>query len=269
MKTNKLDKNIKEKFSNRAIEPSISAWERLSTKLDEQPQQKKRGWFFYIGAAASILLLISIGFQMFSDDSVKIIPKNEVVTIPIDTNTIDKRIDKFINEIPVEKALVKVDGIEEKQVGVLKNTKHVVPTKEEPLKREVIRNRFVKEEKIIIAKVEENLNAIPTKEAFKIKEPFKQNSNSSIKINSDDLLYAVTHSSKEVKTYYAKCTINKEDVLKIIKKSLKKSNVKVDPNIILAEVELTIDEDDFQNNFMKSLKRKVSDFAIAVAGRND
>ena len=269
MKTNKLDKNIKEKLANRTIEPSTSAWECLSEKLDEQSQQKKRGWFFYIGAAASILLLISIGFQIFSDDSVEITPKNEVVTIPIDTKTIDTKIDKFINEIPVEKALVRVDEIEEKQIEILINNKHVIPTKEEPLKRKIIRKHFVKEDKIIIAKVEENLNVIPTKEAFKIKEPFKQNPSSSIKINSDDLLYAVTHSSKEVKAYYAKYNINREYVLKTIKKALKKSNVKVDPNIILAEVERTIDEDDFQNNFMKSLKRKVSDFAISIANRND
>ena len=46
MKTNKLDNNIREKFANRTLEPSVSAWERLSSQLDEQPQQKKRGWFF-------------------------------------------------------------------------------------------------------------------------------------------------------------------------------------------------------------------------------
>ncbi|WP_341221634.1 hypothetical protein [Polaribacter atrinae] len=62
MKTNKLDHSIKEKLQNRTINPSASAWERLSVQLDEQPKQKKKGWFFYVGAAASILLLISIGF---------------------------------------------------------------------------------------------------------------------------------------------------------------------------------------------------------------
>lgn len=56
MKTNNIDQNIKKKFDNRTLEPSSSAWERLSVQLDEQPKQKKIGWFFYIGAAASILL---------------------------------------------------------------------------------------------------------------------------------------------------------------------------------------------------------------------
>ncbi len=71
MQTNNLDNNIKEKLQNRTFQPSASAWERLSAQLDEQPKQKKRGWFFYIGAAASILLLITIGFQIFSKNESK------------------------------------------------------------------------------------------------------------------------------------------------------------------------------------------------------
>ena len=82
-------------------------------------------------------------------------------------------------------------------------------------------------------------------------------------------MYAVTHNKDDVKTYYAKYKINREDVLKTIRKALKKSNIKVDSHLILAEVERTINEDDFQNNFMKSLKRKVSDLAIVIASRND
>ena len=85
----------------------------------------------------------------------------------------------------------------------------------------------------------------------------------------DDLLYAVTHSPKEVKAYYAKYNVNRDDVLRTIKSELKKLNIKVNLNLILAEVERNIIEDDFQNNFMKSIKRKVSDFAIALASRND
>ena len=58
-------------------------------------------------------------------------------------------------------------------------------------------------------------------------------------------------------------------LLKMIKIELKKSNLKVDPKIILAEVETTIKNDIFQNNFLKSLKVKITDIATAVASRND
>lgn len=63
--------------------------------------------------------------------------------------------------------------------------------------------------------------------------------------------------------------MDRDALLNTIKLELKKSNLKVNPNSILAEVERTIDDDDFQNNFLKSLKSKVSDIASAIASRND
>jgi glycerol-3-phosphate dehydrogenase len=104
---------------------------------------------------------------------------------------------------------------------------------------------------------------------FSSKKITKQDQNSTIKVNADDLLYAVTHTPKEVKKYYAKYNIDREDVLKTIRNELKKSNIKVNPNTILAEVERTIDDEFFENTFMKSLKRRVSDIAVAIASRND
>jgi hypothetical protein len=275
MKTNKLENSIKEKFAKRTIEPSVSAWERLSAQLDEQPQKKKKGWFFYIGAAASILLLISIGFYLFSDGLEEITPNEEIVITPIDKKVIEKKIDTFINEIPVEEALVKVDKLEEKQIVKKKVNLVEGTTFYSKKKRSLITVSEVnKQEKLSIAQVDEkekNINSKPV-EKSKVelnKNTLQQNPNSRIKINSDDLLYAVTHSPKEVKTYYAKYNVNREDVLRTIKSELKKSNLKVNPNTILAEVERTIDDDYFENNFMKSLKKRVSDIATAIASRND
>ena len=274
MQTNNLDNNIKEKLQNRAFQPSASAWERLSAQLDEQPKQKKRGWFFYIGAAASILLLITIGFQIFSKNDDQIVPENIITNETIDIEKVDKRIDKFINEIPAEKAIVNTDEVEEKQ----KNKKTVISTKENsyPKQKQVIiaKNNEIKNNKTVITQVVENEIIIDKKTPNKTKldlnnNALQQNKNSRIKINSDDLLFAVTHSPQEVKTYYAKYNVNRGDVLKTIKSELKKSNLKVKPETILAEVESTIIEDDFQNNFMKTLKRRVSDIATAIASRND
>lgn len=262
MKTNKLDNSIKEKLQNRTLEPSASAWERLSVQLDEQPKQKKKGWFFYIGAAASILLLISVGF-LFSDKNEAIKPIEILVNNAIDTSAADKKTDKFINEISTENALVNVDEVEVKP-KIYKEAIAKKESKNHPKKKDF---KTIKETEIAIVHVDENSsenNKIEPK-----KEVIQQNPNSRIKINSKDLLYAVTHTSEEVKAYYAKYNLNRDDVLKTIKSELKKSNFKVNPETILAEVERTIDDDDFQNNFMKSLKQKVSDIATAIASRND
>ena len=294
MKTNKLDNSIKNKLKDRTFEPSASAWERLSAQLDEQPKDKKRGWFFYIGYAASILLLVSIGIQLFSNTDDEFPTKDEIVLEQIDKDLIDKNLEKLKNEIPVEKAIVKNDAVEEQQEGssiikknvsligvektkkpiFIKNQDKIIIAKTDFNKNINIITRkeesHKKETKTIIAKVKEKVpNVILKKEESLIKPKYKQDPKSAIKINSQDLLYAVTHSQKEVEAYYAKHNVSREDVLKTIKSELKKSNIKINPNTILAEVERTIGEEDFQNKFMKSLKRRVSDIATAIASRND
>lgn len=270
MKTNKLDTNIKEQFGNRTFKPSASAWERLSAQLDEQEQKKKKGWFFYIGYAASLVVLISVSFWLFSDNDKPVILENSIVKTPIDTLLIDKKINKFMNEIPVEEAIVNNQKVEE--VPKTNKNRNAIANK-------VIQSDFNKKLTLLktpsnykdeITNVDHKQNIIPTKKESKLKkESFKQDTNSSIKINSDDLLFAVTHNKEEVKTYYATYNINRDEVLKTIRNQLKESNLKVSPTTILAEVERNIDEDAFQNNFMKSLKKRVTDIASAIASRND
>ena len=276
MKSNKLDNSIKEKFANRTFTPSASAWERLSDKLDERPKKKRKGWFFYIGVAASLALLISVGVSYFGKTH-PIEPVDEIIVVnPIDTTSIQKNIDKVFKKSPIEEAIVNNNRIEEKQNKTLNKKKNVVNTKEKSLKRTINNNKSKQNTKTVIAQVEankteainENNKTLNSIDSIK-KKTLKQDPKSRIKINSDDLLYAVTHSPEEVKAYYAKYNVNRDDVLKTIKSELKKSNIKINPNTILAEVERSIDDDDFQNNFMKSLKKRVSDIASAIASRND
>ena len=279
MQTNNLDNNIKQKLQNRTFKPSASAWERLSEKLDEQPKQKKKGWFFYIGIAASILLLISIGIQLISINEKEIPLKNEVVIDLIDKKIIDKKIEEFKNDLSTEEAIVKTGKVEKKE----EKTNNVIAKKlNQPQKKSFKKNIPVKDDKIIVAQVDNNKTNIisdnnnnnnnnKNSENFNSikKKTLKQDPNSRIKISGDDLLYSVTHSKEEVKVYYAKYNVNRVEVLKSIKKELKKSNLKIDANTILAEVERGINEDDFQNNFMKSLKKRVRNIATVIASRNN
>ncbi|MDO6744558.1 hypothetical protein Q4553_08235 [Tenacibaculum soleae] len=82
------------------------------------------------------------------------------------------------------------------------------------------------------------------------------------------MLFAVTHSQEEVKEYYAKYKINRKDVLDTIRKELIKSNLTINPETILAEVEYDIKETDFEQNFMKKFKSKLSNVIVAIADRN-
>ncbi len=277
METNNIDKNIRIKFEKRTFKPSASAWERLSVQLDEQPKKKKKGWFFYISIAASIVLLLSISYTyIFKTNPEKPI-KEIIVENPLDTNSVNKKINQFIDEIPVEKAIVKNSRTKEKQKESLTKNNRIISVKQQHQKIKETQNSSLNNNKTVIAQVvhdKKTTTKLIKKEKFIIttsptNKLLKQDPNSRIKINSDDLLYAVTHSAQEVKKYYAKYNVNREDVIKTIKSELKKSNIKVNPNTILAEVERNIGEEDFQNNFMKSLKRKISDIATVIASRND
>ena len=267
MKKNKLDTNIKEKFEQRKIAPSANAWERLSLQLDLQPKQKKKGWFWFAGFAASILLLFSLGLYTFSSDSLENIPTKEIiVNQEIDTVQILNSIEEAFKIVPIEKPLVKSKKLEEKnnkdkEVIAITNT-NVIPTEEKFIKnKENIRTTKIAENNIVI---------IPTKEESQSNTVLKQYQNSRIKVDPKDLLYAIMNDSpKEVSTVSLKNTMSSADLLKVIKIELRKSNLKVDPKVILAEVERTINDDFFQNNFLKSLKRRITNVATAVASRNN
>ena len=62
MQKNNIDTHFADKLKDRKINPSTSAWERLSVQLDKEQQKKKRKRFLYLSYAASVAVLISIGF---------------------------------------------------------------------------------------------------------------------------------------------------------------------------------------------------------------
>ena len=279
METNKTDNNIKEKFAKREIVPSASAWERLSIQLDNQPKNKKRSWFLYIGYAATILILISVGVYTFSSNSLERMPLEDVlVKQEIDTAQILHKIDKVFKEVPIEKALVKSEIIKEKQIDtfILEKVSINQPIAridtDEILKKEAGTHVIIIESKenSSVVSIEENKAIItPTKETIINKTSTQPILKSRIKVNAEELLYAVTNKSKYPLTISFERNTNRAELLTTIKNELEKSNFKVDPKIILAEVERAIKDDFFQNNFLETIRRNITNLATTVANRNN
>ena len=279
METNKTDNNIKEKFAKREIVPSASAWERLSIQLDNQPKNKKRSWFLYIGYAATILILISVGVYTFSSNSLERMPLEDVlVKQEIDTVQILHKIDKVFKEVPMEKALVKSEIIKEKQIDtfILEKVSINQPIAridtDEILKKEAGTHVIIIESKenSSVVNIEENKAIItPTKETILNKTSTQPILKSRIKVNAEELLYAVTNESKYPLTISFERNTNRAELLTTIKNELEKSNFKVDPKIILAEVELAIKDDFFQNGFLEMVRKSMTNFATTVANRNN
>jgi len=270
METSKFERDIQQKLLGREIRPSSSAWERLSSQLDEQQQKNKRGWFFYIGFAASIALLVSLFFFMNKGEEQPMKPNNNLVKEDVTIPKFDPK--KAPQIVPVQKDVIVENQKDEKSLKskevqpsirvkkpvVASNKVNKVPQK---IVDQINKEQSFKKEETVIAETN------PKEES---KEPIEvKMTNSTISVDSDALLYAVTHSKEEIRGYYEKYKVSRAEVLKTIEKELKKSKVRVDPKTILAEVERDVDEESFQNNFYQFIKKRVSDVAVAIANRNN
>lgn len=288
METNNIDKIVSDLLDSRTIQPSNSAWERLSSQLDIAQEKKRKNWFILVGYAASILLVISVVFFMNTDDVVTPMHPEKIVTAPIIDTT------KFVkpateNTISTETVIVKSDKVEVKQqqknTGITKRNPQIKQEKiivenpivfanntiyvKEEIKNQKQLNRIIVDSKSLLnsvdsitTKVAETNNKIP-------KKVKKGNQLNSIHIDADDLLYAVTHTAEEVKAYYAKYNVNREEVLKNIQKELIDKGLKINANILLTEVEKTIDEETFKKSFLQVVKGKITGLASAIANRNN
>lgn len=279
METNKIDQICKEKLAQRTFKPSTSAWERLSVKLDEQPKQNGKNMFFYVmGIAASILLVVSLGIGFFLKDKTPKTIEEKVVIQPIDTLQIKQKMDELLYQIPTEKILVKQDT-EIKNKAVRKNNPNKVvlsafeknsrQSQVHRADKKVILLSTISQKSTVKEQEYTALSSLKKDRLNPIKLNTKDTAKSRIKINSDDLLFAVSHTPEEVKAYYAKYKIDRNEVLHVIKNELEITQIKIEPSLILAEVERTIEDEHFQNNFIQLVKKKVFGIANAIASRND
>ena len=288
MKEGNIDRQIREKLQEREIQPSASAWERLSSQLDDVEQKKRSPWFLYLGYAASIAVIVSLFFlwsqkDQDSSDSLEQEFVNEEVEIP-KTDPI-----KEFNTVPVEdNAIVQNDNVDQQNI-VKQNEKKqekpnkFIPKKQKPSFKRVEENsaiantdsKIVPEvdvENITKKLIQQDGTALATTDTPKENDSLftkKNATNSGIFVDSDALLMSVTASRDELKAYYKKYKIDRAEVLLAIQKELKKSSLKVDPQTILAEVEQDVNEEDFQNNFYQFIKKRVSSVATAIANRNN
>ncbi|MFL3661561.1 MAG: hypothetical protein ACI6PN_07385 [Polaribacter sp.] len=278
METNNTDTNIKQKFAKREIVPSASAWERLSKELDGQPKHKKRGWLLYTGYAATVLILISVGMYTFSRNAIADeILENVLVKQEIDTVQILHKIDKVFNEVPLEKAIVKAVIVKEKlETSILEKSsveQSIAEIEADKILKKEADTPVVtiesKEIRSVVMVEEKKAIFIPIKETIINKTTTQPILKARIKVNAEELLYAVTNESKYPLTISFERNINRAELLTTIKNELEKSNFQVDPKIILAEVELAIKDDFFQNNFLETIRKSITSFATAAVNRNN
>lgn len=274
---NNLDQDIREKLHAREIQPSASAWERLSSQLDDAQQKKKKGWFLFMGYAASILLLVSL-FLFFNQKDQTQVQDNTLVQEEVKAPEIDTS-KEFIS-LPVENEVIAQEEKVEKKKGEGKKEvitkKNVAPNFKSPIQEPVIASQTEQKEiqfEDVQQKIKELTRTEETVVATTSNEVLKDSGNpikkEGIYVDSEALLLSVTSTREELRSFYKKYKVDRAEVLATIEKELKKSSLKVDPKTILAEVEKDVNEENFQNNFYRFIKKRVSDVATAIANRNN
>ncbi|WNM19199.1 hypothetical protein [Flavobacterium capsici] len=96
MEPNNMENQIKEKLNSREIQPSAQAWDRLDAMLTVAEEKKtKRFPFWFIGVAASVLVLLTVGLFIYNQGKSISIPNNEIVVAP------ENQEPKINNELPI------------------------------------------------------------------------------------------------------------------------------------------------------------------------
>tara|TARA_R110002124_G_scaffold118499_6_gene275915 strand:+ start:6164 stop:7030 length:867 start_codon:yes stop_codon:yes gene_type:complete len=288
METNNIDKIVSDSLESRTIKPSNSSWERLSNQLDIAQEKKRKNWFLYVGYAASVLLVVSVAFFMNTNNGIETIIPEKIVTSPIIDTT------KFVkptlnNTIPTETVIVKNDKAEDdksqkntilkkkkpqiKHAKIIEKNPIVIAENITDIKKEtknpLQQNRIIIDSNLLLKSVDQTETKVAETKVNIPKKGKKYFQKSSIKINSDALLYATLNPDKDINDYYKKYNIDRNDVLKKIQKEINKTNLKIDAATLLTSVEKTIDEDTFKKSFMQVVKGKITGLATAIANRNN
>lgn len=262
MKTTKIDISIQKKLANLTITPSSSAWERLSLQLDQQKTvRKQKKIVLFTGVAASIFIFISLSFLKTSITKQPTLIYGSLCSNPINVEFNSHSITS------IEHQLMFTEIIPQKTKKTIQRNHH--------LRFNNAINHIQK--KIDIHKTF-TTNKIPEIRKSTIELKFQKiidyNKNSlkkssKVKVNSEALLYAVSHSKEEIEQYYAQNHLQRNEVLKEVKDELLKHGIQIDPQVILTNIEQTIDEESFKSNFIQTIKKQVENMATAIASRNN
>lgn len=111
MKDNKIDELFRQKLSHQKLTPPPSAWAAVEQNL---PGKKKRGVYFWISVAASLLLICTLGWLMLDSDTGTTAPDQSLAST-------EKASGQIKNPEPVNETLIAEKQVTPDKQKVLKD----------------------------------------------------------------------------------------------------------------------------------------------------
>ncbi|WP_188360522.1 hypothetical protein [Flavobacterium orientale] len=199
MEPNNIEKQIKEKLSQREIQPSANAWDRLDAMLSVEEQKPKRNYKWLSIAAVFVGFTVIGIFMMNKENSNEnVIPSNPVVLenemetikneIRIDSENVFSEVEKtaVVNNQTTKKIIESKTEINPKKDIIL----DVQPIKENP----IVENKIIEKSTNSYINPESLLAEITSGEKVKLKElPLKPQ----VKVDANMLLNSAENEVNE------------------------------------------------------------------------
>lgn len=244
MEPNKLETQIKEQLNAREIKPTEMAWDRLDAMLSVAEEKKTaRSPFLssrFIGIAASVLVLVSLGLFFFNQKETVVRPEDDIVVkekINSNDNNNSKINDNNNSLNPNQ---------QNQEVVVIKNQQSKI-SNQKSLKSFNQNNQKTTANPIINQNKEIQFqnNEVVAQKELPVIESKKEFVSKPSAVNVDDLLASVEKTPK----------------------STPKPKVKVNANSLLSQVDGELDQT-FREKVINRVSKNYQEVKVALATRN-
>lgn len=254
----KFEEQLKDKLDKRSLSPSADSWSKLSDRLDADEKKSRNPWFWWMGIAAGLIIMIAIAVQTFGSKEL-----NDTKPELVEEETIENKIEDQQPNINDTKAIEL--AIEEESIENVTNTDEVKEQSE-----------IINYKSAINKKQKTQLTTIKKLEKTEVEEPNKTINEQQGLINQPEIKEnAVAKVLKEFKSENKTVTDREVDsLLKLASKELfkdklrKETSTTVDANALLQSVEEDMGQS-FRSKVFEALKGSYETVKTAVAERNN
>ena len=229
MEPNKLEKLFREKLENREIKPSEGSWDRLDAMLTVAENPKPKRRFGWLYLAASVVGLLLVGTVFFNQKNTVVESENKVVNM----DSVPSKAPEVPTPINVNE---KSNYSESEHAAIAQSVISKVDKVPTPSKEQTI--------------VNSNQNQVPEVSIIHQKTDQKSISSPTNAVSVDELLASVTNPSKNESP------------------SSEKSNVRVNPNNLLTQVDGEL-ELTFREKVINKVNKNYQTVKVALSNRNN
>lgn len=164
MEQDNFNKNIKEKFNFRTIEPSETAWNKLDAMLTLAEEKKQPKIFFWLSIAATFILFTGVGYVFFQqNEKTKLMPSTEeIVTSKTNSETETQKQSMKESSVSFENELANNATIS--TTSETKKSTTILPTQNENSKLDIYETAVLKQDAVTINEIKKENNKQEIKE---------------------------------------------------------------------------------------------------------